>query len=129
MKLDERTLPSGYRITTENPRVVRATRGKMVKLNFGATIHRVVRVEVNAEAFEHDAVTLKETWMKRFVALPDQLKERPSVVRLVYRQQVQHEPLAQDRLDGLTRLLRRTWEDHGGRYPLSVEAELLEVSK
>ena len=129
MKLDERTLPSGYRVTTENPRVVRATRGKMVKLNFGAAIHRVVRVEVNAEAFEHDAVTLKEIWMKRFVALPDQLKERPSLVRLVYRQQVQHEPLAQDRLDGLIRLLRRTWEDHGGRYPLSVEAELLEVSK
>ena len=38
MKLDERTLPSGYRITTENPRVVRMTRGKMTKLNFGASI-------------------------------------------------------------------------------------------
>ena len=41
MKLDDRTLPSGYRLTTENPRDVRITRGKLVKLNFGATIHRV----------------------------------------------------------------------------------------
>jgi len=32
MKLDDRTLPSGYRVTTENPRDVRLTRGKVVKL-------------------------------------------------------------------------------------------------
>src|SRR5690606_36315816 len=32
MKLDERTLPSGFRVTTENPRDVRLTRGKMSKL-------------------------------------------------------------------------------------------------
>ena len=36
VKLDPRTLPTGYALTTENPRKVRLTRGKMVKLNFGA---------------------------------------------------------------------------------------------
>ncbi|MFO1467451.1 MAG: SdrD B-like domain-containing protein, partial [Steroidobacteraceae bacterium] len=46
MKVDPRTLPAGFRLTTENPRDVRVTRGKMVKINFGATIHRVVRVTV-----------------------------------------------------------------------------------
>ena len=38
-KLDERTLPSGFELTTENPRVIRLTRGKMGKVNFGATEH------------------------------------------------------------------------------------------
>ena len=38
LKVDPRTLPSGYAITTENPRVVRMTRGKMVKANFGARL-------------------------------------------------------------------------------------------
>ena len=33
LKLDERTLPAGYRVTTENPRVQRATRGKMLRVN------------------------------------------------------------------------------------------------
>ena len=129
MKLDERTLPSGFRVTTENPRVVRATRGKMVKLNFGATIHRVVRVEVSAEAFEKDSVELKDEWKKRFEALPEQLRSRPSVVRLVFRQSVKDEPKAKDRLKELTRMLRRKWEALDEEYPLSIEDELLEVAK
>ena len=37
LKLDERSLPTGYRVTTENPRVVRLTAGGVTKLNFGAT--------------------------------------------------------------------------------------------
>lgn len=129
MKLDERTLPSGFRVTTENPRVVRATRGKMVKLNFGATIHRVVRVEVSAEAFEKDSVELKEEWKKRFEALPEQLRSRPSVVRLVFRQSVKSEPKAKERLKELTSMLRRKWEALDEEYPLSIEDELLEVVK
>ncbi len=60
MKLDERTLPSGYRITTENPRSVRLTRGKMTKLNFGVAIHRVVRVEVSSDAAFEDNSTAFE---------------------------------------------------------------------
>jgi len=51
LKLDTRTLPTGYRITTENPRVVRLTRGKLTKLNFGASISRVVRIDLNSKAF------------------------------------------------------------------------------
>ena len=49
VKLDPRTLPTGYRVTTENPRKVRLTRGKMVKLNFGAAITRLVKLDLNAQ--------------------------------------------------------------------------------
>ncbi len=52
LKLDERTLPSGYRVTTENPADERATRGKIIKINFGATVHRVVRLEIEGSAFD-----------------------------------------------------------------------------
>ena len=51
MKLDDRTLPSGYRLTTENPRMIRMTRGKIGKLNFGVAIHRVVRLDITRDAF------------------------------------------------------------------------------
>jgi uncharacterized repeat protein (TIGR01451 family) len=37
LKLDPHTLPLGYEVTSENPRVVRLTRGKMTRVNFGAT--------------------------------------------------------------------------------------------
>lgn len=84
MKLDERSLPSSFRITTENPRDVRITRGKMVKLNFGATIHRVVRVELASAAFQSGGVDLLADWRSQLEALPDKLQERPSVVRIAY---------------------------------------------
>ena len=41
VKLDTRTLPAGYKMTTENPRVVRLTPGKAVKMNFGADAERI----------------------------------------------------------------------------------------
>lgn len=36
LKLDTRTLPSGYRLTTENPRMVRLARGTATQFSFGA---------------------------------------------------------------------------------------------
>lgn len=83
MKLDERTLPSGYRITTENPRDVRTTRGKMVKLNFGATIHKVFRIEVDGRAFDTDN-RLLPAWTAQLAAVVPQMQMQPSVARLAY---------------------------------------------
>jgi uncharacterized repeat protein (TIGR01451 family) len=51
LKVDTRSLPTGYRLTTENPRVVRLTPGKMTEMNFGATLTRVVRIDLNDRAF------------------------------------------------------------------------------
>ena len=50
LKLDTRTLPSGFKMTTANPRIVRLTAGKMSKLNFGASITRLVRFDMTEEA-------------------------------------------------------------------------------
>ena len=55
LKLDERTLPTGFRVTTENPRVMRLTPGMMSEINFGAAIGKVVRVDLNRAAFTADA--------------------------------------------------------------------------
>ena len=38
LKLDERTLPAGFEMTTENPLVVRLTAGTVVQMSFGATL-------------------------------------------------------------------------------------------
>jgi hypothetical protein len=128
MKLDERTLPSGYRMTTENPKMIRATRGKMAKINFGATIHRVVRVEVSDTAFSPGGEAIDKQWQKQFDNLPEQLKERPSVVRLAYRLEGGDKKRAQTRLDRLATALRKRWEKIEGCYPLSIETELVEVA-
>jgi len=53
LKADTRTIPLGYNMTTENPRVVRATRGKFVKMNFGAAHRPKLRVDLFTADFDH----------------------------------------------------------------------------
>jgi len=40
MKVDIRSLPTGYQLTTENPGMVRLTADRLAKLNFGASVAR-----------------------------------------------------------------------------------------
>ena len=46
LKLDDRTLPTGYRMTTRQVQVQRATRGKALPFHFGAAIMRVVGIDL-----------------------------------------------------------------------------------
>ncbi len=129
MKLDERTLPSGFRMTTENPQVVRATRGKIVKLNFGATIHRVVRLEVSNAAFIGESSGLRPEWQQQFDALLDEHRDKPSLIRLAYRLEGGSRSLAEERLNRLSDALRNRWQKISCCYPLAIEQEIVEVSR
>lgn len=124
MKLDERTLPSGYRLTTENPRDVRLTRGKLGKLNFGATIHKVVRVDMSDAAFERGKTALKADWAKQLASLPGKLKARPSVLRLGYTVGSEGESLARARLAEVRTALQKTWKETSCCGTLQIEEEL-----
>jgi len=124
MKLDERTLPTGFRVTTENPRDVRLTSGKMSKLNFGATIHRVVRLDVTDAAFEADA--LKPEWQAQIEKLPETLKDQPSVLRLAYKQGADGADAAKKRLQAISAHLRALWEQKQCCHLLQIEEELIQ---
>jgi uncharacterized repeat protein (TIGR01451 family) len=126
MKLDERTLPSGYRLTTENPRDVRATRGKMVKLNFGATIHRVVRLELSDAAFQPGKTEPTPALAKALEKLPHTLRGKPSVLRLAYRKGADAPDLQRARLRALREGIERRWKETGCCYTLIFEEEFFE---
>jgi uncharacterized repeat protein (TIGR01451 family) len=126
MKLDDRTLPSGYRLTTENPRDVRVTRGKMVKLNFGATIHRVVRIELADAAFEAgegEGTALRPEWHSQIDTMIEQLKTRPSIVRIAYQRGSETEEQAAKRVAALHDDIRKRWSKLDGMYTLVIETE------
>lgn len=123
MKLDVRSLPSGYRVTTENPRDVRVTRGKMTKLNFGATIHRVVRVELTSEAFEPGKTELKPDWRAKIEAIQEPLRERPSIVRIAYGPGDDPPGLVRRRTQEVRDLIQRGWKAHKRQYALVIEIE------
>jgi len=124
LKLDERSLPSGYRLTTENPRVQRATRGKMLRFNYGATIHRIVRIDIADGVFEPNTTALRLQWTPKIDQLIEELKKAPSVLRLSYLADVERRGLVRKRLKALKKEITSQWNRLDGGYTLVVETEV-----
>jgi hypothetical protein len=124
LKLDERSLPTGYRLTTENPRVQRATRGKMIRFNFGATIHRVVRIDIADGVFEPNTTKLRMQWTPKITQLIEELIKAPSVLRLSYLGDVERKGLVQRRLEALKKKIIKQWKQSAGGYRLAIETEV-----
>jgi hypothetical protein len=124
LKVDDRSLPTGYRLTTENPRVQRATRGKMLRFNFGATIHRVVRIDIADGVFEPDSTELRPQWLPKIDQLLEELRKKPSILRLSYLGDVEGKGLVEDRLEALKKEITRHWKQSDGGYQLVIETEI-----
>ena len=124
LKLDERSLPSGYRVTTENPRVQRATRGKMLKYNFGAAIHRVVRLDMADAVFKPNSTEMRLQWKSRIDLLITELAKDPSVLRLSYMAEIEDEDLVDDRVAAVKKAISRRWEELNCCYKLMIETEV-----
>jgi hypothetical protein len=124
LKLDDRSLPSGYRVTSENPRVQRATRGKMMKFNFGATIHHVVRMDLGDGVFEPGSAEMRPQWRPRIELLLNELKKAPSVLRLSYLADVEKEGLVRERVAAVKKLISNAWDELDCCYKLTIENEI-----
>ena len=124
MKLDDRTLPSGYRVVSENPRVERATRGKMLKFNFAAALHRVVRLDLADGVFEKGSTVLRPQWRSRIDLLIIELQKDPSILRLSYLGENESEADVDDRLDAIEELVSKRWEELDCCYKLTIEKEV-----
>jgi large repetitive protein len=125
LKLDDRTLPTGYRITTMNPETVRLTRGKFAKLNFGASLHRIVRVDVTASAFVGNEVA--EGYREQVKRLAAILAERPSVLRIGYASASESDDQVDTRVNALIKYLKECWKADGDRYRLMIEKETMRL--
>src|SRR5690606_36678200 len=84
LKLDDRTLPTGFRAASDVVQVQRATRGKALEINFSASIHRVVGLDVSDPVFEPGTVEMRAIWRPRIALLLDELKHAPATLRLSY---------------------------------------------
>lgn len=125
LKLDERSLPSGYRVTTENPRVVRVTQGRMVKLNFGAAIHRIVRLDVTSTVFT-EANELRPNYAKHMQQVLPLLHEQPSILRIAYQLEMDGDiDNAHERIGAVRAWLEEHWEEQGCCYDLIIEEEIV----
>ncbi len=124
LKLDDRSLPSGFRPSTRPVQVARATRGKALKMNFGASIHRVVGLDVADPVFEPGSVEMRPQWQPRIPVLLRELATAPSTLRLSYVADVEDEALVEKRLKALKEEILAAWAEKNCCYKLVVEEEI-----
>src|SRR5207245_7051711 len=110
LKLDDRTLPSGFRMSTDQVQIERATRGKALKFDFGASIHRVVAIDLSDAAFETGKTEIRVQWRSRVNLLLEELRKAPSVLRLSYVADTEDEALVEQRLEAFKRQLIEEWD-------------------
>ncbi|MGO9946091.1 MAG: SdrD B-like domain-containing protein [Steroidobacteraceae bacterium] len=127
VKVDERTLPSGYRLTTDNPETVRLTAGKVSKLNFGATIHHVVRIEVNDAAFQGNE--LVSSVLDRIDGLVGTLHDHAYIIRLAYEASGETDATVKLRMQALEAAVAAQWKSHDNGYPLRTEQDIVRAAK
>jgi large repetitive protein len=121
LKLDDRTLPSGYRPSTDNLKVLRATRGKAVRFNFAASIHRVIGLDLADAVFEPGTTEMRMQWRPRLQLLMTELKKAPAVLRLAYLADVEDADLVERRLSALKNEISQSWRELDCCYQLSIE--------
>jgi len=124
LKLDDRSLPSGFRASTRPVQVQRATRGKALRINFGASIHRVVGLDIADAVFEPGTAEMRSQWLPRINVLLNELQRAPAVLRLSYVADVEDEALVNQRLSMLKADIMTAWDDLDASYELVVEPEI-----
>jgi len=124
MKLDNRTLPSGYRASTREVQIKRATRGKALHFEFGASIHRVVAMDLADPVFESGSTELRAMWQPRLDILLEELQKSPSVLRLSYLGDVEEPGLASRRLKAVETEIAERWAAEECCYELVIETDL-----
>lgn len=123
LKLDDRTLPSGYRLSTRQTVIARATRGKALSIDFGASVFRVVSLDLSDEIFERDGTQLRRQWKPRLQTLIDELVKERAVLRLSYLADLENEDLVEARLAAIKTQVTEAWPTAGADYELTVEQQ------
>src|SRR6185312_13356126 len=124
LKLDDRTLPTGYRLSTDQVQIKHATAGKALKFDFGASIYRVVAIDLSDAAFEPGKTEIREQWKPRLDVLLAELRKAPSMLRLSYVADTEDEGLVQRRMQAIKRQLTDAWDSKKDSYVLTIEPEV-----
>jgi uncharacterized repeat protein (TIGR01451 family)/fimbrial isopeptide formation D2 family protein len=124
LKLDDRTLPSGYRPTTPQVLVERATRGKALRFEFGASIHRVVSLDLSDAVFERGSTDMRLQWRPRLDLLLAELRKSRSLLHLSYLADVEDKQLVERRLEAVDHAITDAWRAMNCCYELTIEREV-----
>jgi hypothetical protein len=117
-------LPSGFRNSKDLVQIKRATRGKTLRFNFGASIHRVVGLEIADGVFVPDTTEIRPQWWHRFDLLLEELEKGPSSLRLTYLADLEDPKLVDQRLRLVKKEIVSRWRALDGGYRLELEHDV-----
>jgi hypothetical protein len=124
LKLDDRTLPTGFRSSTSALQVKRATRGKALEFNFGASISHVIGLDLADPVFEPGTAEIRPLWRPRLDLLLTELRKAPAVLRLSYLADLEDPRLVEQRLATVRKQITDAWDASADGYELAVEPEV-----
>ena len=124
LKLDDRTLPSGYRLSTEPVQIKRATRGKALRFDFGASIYRVIGLDLADAVFEPGTAEMRDVWKPRIDLLLTELKKAPAVLHLSYAADLEDPKLVEQRMATVKHEIETAWMELNCCYRLDIEPEV-----
>jgi uncharacterized repeat protein (TIGR01451 family) len=124
LKLDDRTLPSGFRMSTDQMKIERATRGKDLRVNFAASIHKVVSIDLLDEAFEPGTTEVRAEWKPRLDMLLEELGKAPAVLRLSYVADLEDAALVDRRMEVIKQQVTEAWHAANHSFALTIEPEV-----
>jgi len=124
LKLDDRTLPSGFRMSTDPVLIKRATRGESVKMNFGASIQRVLGIDLSDAVFEPGKTEIRIQWQPRLNLLLEELRKAPAVLRLSYVADIEDPALVERRVAAVKQQLSEAWKTANSKEVLTIEHEV-----
>jgi uncharacterized repeat protein (TIGR01451 family) len=124
LKLDDRTLPSGFRMSTDQVQIKRATPGKALRINFSASIYRVVAIDLSDAAYEPGTTEIRVQWRPRLNVLLEELRKAPAVLRLSYVADTEDAALVERRVQAFKQQVAEAWDAKRDSYVLTIEPEV-----
>jgi large repetitive protein len=91
-------------------------------LNFGASIYRVVAIDLSDAAFEPDSTDIRVQWRPRLDVLLEELRKAPALLRLSYLADTEDRELVDRRVKAVKRHVTEAWDP--ATYPLTIEPEI-----
>jgi hypothetical protein len=98
----------------------------MLEFNFGASIHRVIGLDLADAVFEPNSTEIRDLWKPRLELLLEELRVAPAVLRLSYLAYLEDQKLVDDRIKALRRHIEEVWNatEGGPSYELAIEPEV-----
>ncbi len=127
IKLDTASVPENMFVTSENPRVVRLTKGKNSKANFAVAKGKDIRIDINDSAFDICSENVSQETLDGIKYLSGIIEDKNHKVTYVYHTDVAGRELANQRMDKLIKLTTEEFErtNPTAKFDLNIDKEII----